>query len=201
MNNIIKLLILSDIFVLTGFGLIEPIFSIFVKENLLGGTLVTAGFASTIFLVVKSLMQLPLAHYVDKKQNREFFLITGSIVIAFVPFLYAFSVHIYHVYLAQILYGLGSAMAYPTWLSLFSTNLDRKKESFEWAVYSTSVGLGTALAAFIGANLAAIIGFKNIFFIIGFFSLLSIFMLFFLGKPKKKTGIEYEYVLEKSHGF
>lgn len=201
MNRIIKLLIFADIFVLTGFGLIEPIFSIFIKDNLIGGSLVTAGIASTIFIVTKSITQLPFAHYVDRKQNREFFLILGGIVIAIVPFFYAYSIHIYSIYLAQALYGLGAALAYPTWLSLFSTNLDRKRESFEWAVYSTSVGLGTALAAFAGAGLASMIGFKKVFFIVGIFSIASVIILFFLGKPRKKTGIQYEYVLEKTHRY
>ena len=54
MNRTIKLLMFSDIFVLTGFGLIEPILAIFIKENLVGGTIFAAGLASMIFLVTKS---------------------------------------------------------------------------------------------------------------------------------------------------
>ena len=36
MNKTIVLLIISDVFLLTGFGLMQPILSIFIKENLVG---------------------------------------------------------------------------------------------------------------------------------------------------------------------
>ena len=58
MNRIIKLLIISDIFVITGFGLIGPILAIFIKD-LQGSSLFAVGFSSTLFLIVKSLVQLP----------------------------------------------------------------------------------------------------------------------------------------------
>ena len=50
---------LSDIFVVTGFGLIAPILAIFIKEDLVGGTIFAAGLASTIYLVSKCIVQLP----------------------------------------------------------------------------------------------------------------------------------------------
>jgi DHA1 family quinolone resistance protein-like MFS transporter len=59
MNRTIKLLMISDIFVLTGFGLIQPILAIFIKEGVAGGTIFTAGVASTLFLVTKSLVHSP----------------------------------------------------------------------------------------------------------------------------------------------
>ena len=43
MNRIIKLLMISDVFVLTGFGLVQPILAIFIKDNLVGGTIFAAG--------------------------------------------------------------------------------------------------------------------------------------------------------------
>ena len=36
MNRTVKLLILSDIFILTGFGLITPILAIFIKDDIVG---------------------------------------------------------------------------------------------------------------------------------------------------------------------
>ena len=200
MNKVIALLILSDIFLLTGFGLIEPIFAIFMIENLAGGTLVSAGIAVMLFLLTKSILQLPLANYVDKYENRESFLILGAIIISSVPFLYAASNSINHIYLIQILYGAGSALAYPTWLGLFSTNLDRKKENFEWALYSTAEGVGTALSAFIGAKLADMIGFRSVFIIVGILSLIGSVILFFLGRKQKKMVYQYRYMIEKAHG-
>ena len=200
MNRVIALLIISDLFLLTGFGLVDPIFAIFMTQNLTNGTLVTAGIAIMLFFLVKSLLQLPLAHYIDKHGNSEFFLVGGCLIIAAVPFLYSVATHINHIYLIQVLYGIGSALAYPTWLGLFSTNIDKKKENFEWAVYSTCEGVGTALSAFIGAQLAAIIGFRSVFIIVGILSLIGACILLFLGKQNKKMAYHYKYMVEKAHG-
>ena len=82
MNRVIKLLMISDIFVITGFGLIEPILSIFIKENLIGGSVFAAGLASTLFLVTKSVVQLPFSKYVDDHDNKIKWLIVGTFVIA-----------------------------------------------------------------------------------------------------------------------
>lgn len=118
MNNTIKMLMLSDIFVVTGFGLVEPILAIFIKENLIGGTIFAAGLASTLFLITKCSVQLPFSRYVDRHDDKVKWLVLGSFLIALVPFLYNFATHINYVYAAQIIYGIGAGLAYPTWLGL-----------------------------------------------------------------------------------
>ena len=118
MNKTIRLLMMSDIFLLTGFGLIAPILAIFIKENLVGGTIFAAGFASTIFIVTKIIIQLPFSRYVDNHRDKVKWLIIGTFIIALVPFIYMFATNITHIYIAQIVEGIGSGLAYPTWLGL-----------------------------------------------------------------------------------
>lgn len=180
MNRTIKLLMLSDIFVLTGFGLIQPILAIFINEGVVGGTILTAGVASTLFLVTKSLVQLPFSRYVDESQNKTRWLILGTALIASVPVMYIFIDNIYQVYLAETLYGIGSGLAYPTWVGLWSLNLNSGKESFEWSVYSTSTGLGTALTAAAGAAIASLAGFTATFILTGLMCLLGCGILLML---------------------
>ena len=72
MNRTMKLLLLSDIFVLTGFGLIQPILAIYINDGgVTGGTMLTAGMASAIFMLTKSLVQLPFGHYVDSHARQR----------------------------------------------------------------------------------------------------------------------------------
>ena len=149
----------SDIFVITGFGLMAPILAIFIKENLVGGTIFAAGFSSALYLIIKSLVQLPFSRYVDSHKDKIKWMVLGTILISIVPIIYILANHIYSIYLAQIIYGIGSGLAYPTWLGLWSTNLDKKHESFEWSLYSTLTGAGTALAAVVGATIAQFLGF------------------------------------------
>jgi MFS transporter, OFA family, oxalate/formate antiporter len=188
MNRVIKLLLISDIFLVSGFGLIEPILSIFIKDSLLGGQIYAAGLASMLFLLTKSCVQLPFSRYVDKHDHSIGWLIAGSICIAFVPFLYVYATSVEHIYIAQVLYGIGSGLAYPTWLGLWSTNLDRHHESYEWSLYSTLTGLGTAATAGIGAFVVQYIGFKPTFFIVGFLAFVGCLILFLLRIKKPKLA-------------
>ena len=182
MNRTIKLLMISDIFVLTGFGLIQPILAIFINEGVVGGTIFTAGVASTLFLVTKSLVQLPFARYVDGSLKKTRWLILGTVLIAIVPVMYIFIDHIYQVYLAEVLYGIGSGLAYPTWVCLWSRNLNPGSEGFEWSIYSTSTGLGTAATAAAGAAIASVAGFAATFVLTGLMCLVGCGILLFLDR-------------------
>ncbi|MEK6809283.1 MAG: MFS transporter [Nanoarchaeota archaeon] len=186
MNRTIKLLILSDILTLTGFGLIAPILAIFIKDNLIGGTIFTAGIASTIFLITKSSIQLPFSRYVDKHDDKVKWLIVGTFVVSLVPWIYIFSDHIYLIYVAEIIHGIGSGIVYPTWLGLWSLNLDRKQESFEWSFYSTCISIGTAITAAIGAAMAEFVGFTITFLVVWAMSLVGFGILFFLERKERK---------------
>jgi MFS family permease len=179
---------ISDIFVLTGFGLIDPILAIYIKDGLVGGTVFSAAFASTLFLLVKSLVQLPFSRSVDKMNDvtRGRWLFLGTILIALVPFIYIFSSSIAFIYLAQVLHGAGSGLAYSAWLGIWSTHLDKNRESYEWSLYSTLVGIGTAISAFVGGFVAEFIGFRLTFALVGVFAMAGCGFLFALLRQKKR---------------
>ena len=199
MNRVIKLLMISDVLVLTSFGLIDPILAIFFKEDLIGGTIFTAGLASTVFLIVKCSVQLPFSRYVDSSsyKKRLRWLIFGSFLISSVPFIYIFSKHIQMIFFAQIIYGIGSGLAYPTWLALWTTHLDKKRETFEWSLYSTLTGLGTAMTAAIGAGLSYLVGFKITFIFVGILSLTGCLILFGLERKKNKLKLFLDETYQK----
>jgi len=186
-NRTIQLLMVSDIFVLTGFGLIDPILAIYIKDGLTGGTVFSAAVASTLFLLVKSLVQLPFSRNVDKMTDvaRGRWLLLGTLLIATVPFIYIFSSSITFIYLAQVLHGAGSGLAYSAWLGIWSTHLDKGRESYEWSLYSTMVGIGTAVSAFIGGFVAQYIGFQLTFALVGVFAIIGCGFLFVLLRQKK----------------
>ena len=183
------LLIISDILILSSFGLVAPIFAIFINEDLIGGSLLAAGLATTIFLATRSVFQLPLARYIDKQKHKTRLLIAGTFLIISVPFLYIFAEHIRMIYIAQAIYGLGAALAYPSWFSLFVINLDKRHKGFEYSLWSTGVGIGTALTAYLGASVAESFGFNYLFLLVGFFAFLGFLLLFFLERHHKRKGL------------
>src|SRR6188474_3273298 len=108
-NPIIRTLILTDFIYWAGNNFIVPIFSIFIIEKVIGGTIEAAGLAATLYLLTRSLAEIPVGMLIDKKKGEVddlFFLVTGSILqgIMYISFAYVQSVN--QLYLAQILLGL-----------------------------------------------------------------------------------------------
>lgn len=90
-----------------------------------------------------------------------------------------FAHNIWMIFFAQIIYGVGNGLSYPTWVGIWTEHLDKGKETFEWSVYSTTIGLGTAISATIGAAIADFIGFYYTFMLVTFLSILGLLILFF----------------------
>jgi len=163
-NPLITILLISDLFVVVGFGFVEPILALFIVD-LPGATIKTIGVAMGIYLITKSLTQVPFSRFIDKYDDSfdVKWLFFGTTLIAMTPIIYMNADNVFMIYIAQIINGLGAGFAYPAWLGLWSTHLDRGKESFQWSFYSTITGISTAVAAPTGAYIADTFGFQNLF--------------------------------------
>jgi len=198
MNKTLYLLWFSDVFILTGFGLISPIMAIFIMKDITGGTIFAAGIASALFLSVKALIQIPFSRYIDSHERKVMWLLIGTFLIATVPFQYLLAKNIIAIYIAQIVYGIGAGLAASTWLSLWSTHLDKNHEGFEWSLYSATVGLGTGLSAFFGGALATYIGFRYTIIIMGVLSVGGFLVLLYLENDTYAAKID-EMQYHKRH--
>lgn len=166
MHKILRALILSDLFILGSFGLIQPIFAIYMLNNISGATVVAIGVATAVQLITKSILQIFVAKWTDDERGnrRELItLFTGSVVMSLVPLGFIFSSNITHVFLLQFFYGIGSALVYPGWVVVFMRYTRDEKAGFEWSLYNTIISLGTAFAAFFGAYVAETYNFDYLF--------------------------------------
>ena len=195
-NKVIKTLIASDVALLTGFGFIAPIFAIFVAQSItIGDTTQAArvtGFAMAIYWGVKSIFQIPLGKYLDKKHGEKddlYFVIIGNVLAALSVFGYVFSSAVWHIYALKALYALGMAMNIPGWTAIFSRHLDKGQEAFEWATRSTAIGIGAGAAGALGGVVASVLGFNLLFVGVGIFALISAALPFLIYSnlvPRKK---------------
>ncbi|MEK7578325.1 MAG: MFS transporter [Patescibacteria group bacterium] len=176
-NKVVRVLVLGDIMFFSAFGLIGPIFAVFVINQIVGATIVTAGFAATISLLARALLQMPIARYIDRHKGEKddfIFMVAGSTLISVVPFAYLLVVVPWHLYLAQIVLGIGGALANPGWFAIFTRHIDKGKEGTEWTLENVGVGLAAAGTAAVGGLLAQNFGFHNLFLIVGILSLLGL---------------------------
>ena len=177
----------------SAFGLIGPIFAIFVTQQIAGATIATAGFAATLNLLTRALAQMPVARYVDRRKGEKddfLFMVAGSTLISIVPFIYLFVETPIHLYIAQVILGIGGALANPGWYAIFTRHIDKNKEGTEWTLENVGVGLAAAGAAAIGGILAERFGFQNLFLIVGILSLIGLIVQISL----------YSSVIELDHG-
>ena len=86
LNKIIKYLVLSDLIFYTGWGLISPIFAIFILDLIVGGTAFVVGLAAGIALIIRSVLRIPFGIYADKGQKISYHLMFyGLFISALVP--------------------------------------------------------------------------------------------------------------------
>jgi len=180
-NQVIKYLILADLIFWSGWGLLSPIFAVFVIKNIEGGSLSVIGLASGIYWILKSLLRIPIGIFLDSRRGEEddfWFLFFGLVLSSLVPFGYLMAKYPWHIYLLQSLQAFGMAMALSGWTAIFTRHIDQGKEATEWGLDATFVGLGIGISGILGGMIAQIFGFKTVFVLVGISGLLAASLLF-----------------------
>ena len=179
-NKVIKILTYSDIVFFSATGFIAPIFAIFLTGQIKGGDIKVVGFAAAFYWIVKSILQIPIASYLDKRKGEKddfYFMAIGLFLASIVPFGYILSSLPWHIYVFQCLLGVGMAMNLPAWCAIFTRHIDKGKEAFEWSIRSTGLGLGTGIAGAVGGIAVATIGFERLFVMVGILGFIGAFLL------------------------
>lgn len=185
MNKVIKNLILTDIAFWTGWGMITPVFAIFVVDRIIGGTALTVGIAVAIYWTLRATLVFPFAKIIDKyigEKDDYLFLVCGNFLAALVPFGYIFAIYPWHIYILQVAYGVGMAMAFVGWRTMFTRNIVKGKEASQWAINEATLGLGTASAGIFTGFVITNWGYSIAFVFAGTFSMISVVVLLYLRK-------------------
>jgi hypothetical protein len=192
-NRFIKIMIFSDFVMWSAFGLVGPIFAVYITQQIPGGSLAVVGFASGLQLILKSILQIPISRWIDKNRGEwdDFYTaIAGSFLLSLVPFFYIFMRTPADLYFVQIIYALGAAMNFPGWVAIFTRHVDKGREGFEWSVYNTSVSIGAGITGAIGGFLAEKTGFLILFIIMGILNIMgTAFLLLIRGGIITAHGI------------
>lgn len=176
LHPIVAIFIIGDFVLVSGWALIAPIFALFIVRNIEGGTATIVGIAAAIYWISKSLFQVPIGLYLDKRKGERddfYVLVLSFIVIGLVSFAFLWVKTPIQLYGLQLIHAFGFAMMTPSWSAIFTRHMDKGKEAFEWSLSSTSIGLGAGLSGLVGGVVADKFGFEPIFIVVGIVSLLS----------------------------
>ena len=179
-NRVIRHLVISDFVLNFAFGLLSPIFAVFVLKNIDGGSLKVIGTAIACYWLMRTLTTVPLSRLMDKtdgERDEFYFSIIGTFIISSMPLFYLFADKPWHIYLIQGILGLANSMAVPAWRILFTDHIDRGRIGFEWSLEDIAIGCAVGASAYIGSVLADKFGFQIVFVILAMLGYISTMLL------------------------
>lgn len=192
-NKVVKLLVLSDLALLFGWGLISPILAIFIIGHIQGGDVRVAGIAVGIYWLLKSLLQIPIGNYLDKNHGEKddfCFLVVGTLLSSLAPLGFIVASLPWHIYIFQAVHAVGAGLALPAWCGIFTRHINKGKEAQSWALDSSAIGIGAGISGIIGGIIAKTFGFLPLFIGVSILGLVATILCFLIKKdlivPKKK---------------
>ncbi|MFA5368524.1 MAG: MFS transporter [Candidatus Paceibacterota bacterium] len=183
-NRVIKYLILADLAFWTGWGLVSPVFPIFIVERI-GGTAFSVGIAVAVYWITKSILEYPIGLLLDRRKGDDddyTVLVCGALLACVIPVGYILVKEMWNIYVLQFFYGVGMAASIAGWRALFTRNIDKGHEAADWSLDDTVLGFGTGISSLISGFLVYKFGFEPSFIVATSMGLLGVVFLLCLKK-------------------
>jgi len=190
-NKIVFFLIKADFFFFSALGLVAPIFAVFLTSKLKDGSIEVAGFAVAIYWIVKSIFEIPVAKFLDKRKGERddlIFLVAGYFVVGLIHFAYTQATLSWHIYILESLYAIAMAIAMPGWSAIFTRHIDKGKEGFDWSVEHVVYSIGTGIAGALSGIIIAKYGFNAVFVIAGIIAMIGALIPLFVYRDVNVGG-------------
>ncbi len=175
-NPIVLAFIFSEAFFWSAWNLVSPIIAVYVVSALPNGSVQTAAFGFTLYLLVRVIVGLFVSNLISFPSDRKRMVTdaTGMVLlsccyllIALIPSLLTF--YIFFI-IAGISFGISSPAKYP----MFSLNLNRQQASKTWSTYDAITFTGMGIAIALGGVIATKFGFKTLFVISSIVNIIGI---------------------------
>lgn len=186
-NPFVKAFIFSEGLFWSSANLVLPLFVLFASTQISNTNIQIATFALSSHFIVRVVTELFSSNYLSKLgEYRKITIIIAGITLLSISYAgFSFTNTVPSLFLFGGLAGLGWGIITPLKLSLFSTHLDKNKETLEWswtdAINLTLIACATALGGFITNNF----GFAPLFVLASIINTAAIIpFLFYIKKIK-----------------
>lgn len=186
-NKVVRLVIYWDFAINSGWGLLSPVFAIFILENIAIGDIAKSarivGFAALFYWGTKVVFQLSIANYLDKNHGEIddfWFYFIGTIITAIIPIGFIFSFLPWHIYVLQVMHAVGMSMVTPSYNAIFIRHIDKGREAYETGLNNTLVSIGVGITGAIGGIIVSYSGFNIILLTTSFFTLIAALSVFLI---------------------
>lgn len=161
MKKELKLLLFSNYLNWVGFGLLTPIYAIFVLG--IGGTAFDAASSWALYGILTSISVLLLGRLGDSSIDKRKLIVAGYLLTAAGALSLYFVDRLAYLYAALALNAIGVGILFPAWKAVYAKYSDKGFEAGEWALFDGGNYLFTGIAALAGGYLVTLYGFKTLF--------------------------------------
>ena len=108
-NRVIRYLLFYDFVLNFAFGLLSPIFAVFILQQVSGAKLEVIGIATACYWIARVLTTVPLSRYMDRtdgERDEFYFAFFGTLLVSTIPLLFIAARVPWHIYLIQILHSV-----------------------------------------------------------------------------------------------
>ncbi|HEY5221156.1 MAG TPA: MFS transporter [Candidatus Paceibacterota bacterium] len=179
-GRVVKYFVISDFFLLAGWGLIDPVFSVFIIQRVVGGSLMVIGIAAAIYWIVRSVAQIPIANYLDSTpgEHDDFMALVGGLMLVGISAIaMCWVTTVWELYLIHAVQAIAFAFYYASWPTIYSRHLDKNAISLDWSLDSSVSGIGAGVAGFLGGVIAGTLGYDVVFVGAGIMAFIAAFVL------------------------
>lgn len=156
-----------DLLILGGYGLLLPIFALFLVDRLPDANIQSVAAAAAVWFVSYAafawIISLFLQHSQPESRARAG-LVAGTALSALVPLVYLYAKDMGAIYAAQLILGLGAGLAKPSWTFLMHRLADERHHKTLRKIRQLASALVTSAAAALGGLLASRYGFDRLIF-------------------------------------
>lgn len=175
-SRALSVLVFTNFMIFVSGAMLAPIYAFYVER--IGGDLLDASVTGGIFALTTGIVTLFAGKWSDRLRKAELLVALGYLIIAVGYFGYILVNSVWMLFVVQVVIGIGRAIYWPVWDSLYSKHLPVKNEGSAWGVYESSEHISIAVGAFLGGIIVTWFGFEILFLLMGFLSLFSAFYVF-----------------------
>lgn len=181
-NGVVKRFIMADLMLWAGWGLIAPVFAIFVLDQVRGATVVTLGIVAALYWILKSIIQIPIALAIDRtpSEKDDYLVLVISLMLGgLTAFSFILVREVWQLYLVEALHAVSFGLYIPAWSGIFARHLDKSHRALEFSLDSAAVGIAMGITGLIGGVIVQNFGFSAIFFIASLLCFISAIIIFY----------------------
>ncbi len=160
MNSIQRFILISQAFIILAFGMLSPIYAIYVEE-VGGGILVTTG-STAAFMMATGILVFILGRWEDHQKHLKKLIILGYFFSALGFLGYIFVTNVYHLFIVQALLGISIAVRSPALSALYSKKMEKGKRVSVWSEWEAMWYIVTAAASISGGLVVKYFGFHTL---------------------------------------